>query len=222
MAFCGFPRRVRYTPVPSPLFGPLLEQIDDLNELKCTLRLVWLLHQKRGYPRFVTLTELLADRTLSRAMSPQGSPNGQDIQGALALAVTRGTLITAALEKVGGSESIYMLNTESDRNALSTLATPASTVGPARSPEPLGAATERPNIFAMYEDNIGMLSPMIAEELREAEQIYPAAWIEDAFKEAVSLNKRSWRYVARILERWEQEGRSDGEPGRYPKKAGRY
>ena len=38
MAFGGFPRRVQYTPVPSPVFGPLLEEIDDLGELKCTLR----------------------------------------------------------------------------------------------------------------------------------------------------------------------------------------
>ena len=35
-----FPPRVRYTPVPNPLFGPLLEQIDDLAELKCTLRVI--------------------------------------------------------------------------------------------------------------------------------------------------------------------------------------
>ena len=56
--------------------------------------------------------------------------------------------------------------------------------------------------------------------LKEAEELYPSAWIEDAFLEAVSHNKRSWRYIARILERWERDGRSDGEPGRYSEKAG--
>ena len=60
MNFAGFPRKVRFTPVPSPLFGPLLEQIDDLSELKCTLRLIWLLHQKRGYPQ-VSFAERDAD-----------------------------------------------------------------------------------------------------------------------------------------------------------------
>ena len=67
------------------------------------------------------------------------------------------------------------------------------------------------NIFALYEQNIGMIAPMIAEELKEAERIYPSQWIEEAFKEAVALNKRSWRYIARILERWTSEGKDSGE-----------
>ena len=61
----------------------------------------------------------------------------------------------------------------------------------------------------LYEQNIGMLTPMIADELRDAERHYPAEWIADAFREAVELNKRSWRYVVRILERWRVEGRKD-------------
>jgi DnaD/phage-associated family protein len=68
---------------------------------------------------------------------------------------------------------------------------------------------QRPNIFALYEQNIGPLTPLLAEELMEAEGRYPASWIEDAFREAVSLNKRSWRYALRILERWAAEGKTD-------------
>jgi DnaD/phage-associated family protein len=70
------------------------------------------------------------------------------------------------------------------------------------------------NIFTLYEQNIGMLTPMIAEELKEAEKLYPSDWIGGAFREAVRLNKRSWKYIARILERWAAEGKSDGKPGR--------
>jgi DnaD/phage-associated family protein len=76
----------------------------------------------------------------------------------------------------------------------------------------------RADIFALYEQNIGLLTPMIAEELKEAEKTYPTAWIESAFKEAVSSNKRSWKYIARILERWLAEGKDDGKPGGHPKK----
>ncbi|HAL47899.1 MAG TPA: DNA replication protein DnaD, partial [Dehalococcoidia bacterium] len=39
---------------------------------------------------------------------------------------------------------------------------------------------------------------------------------------AVRQNKRSWRYIASILERWEREGRGDGKSGRYTKKTRRY
>jgi DnaD/phage-associated family protein len=61
----------------------------------------------------------------------------------------------------------------------------------------------------LYEQNIGPLTPLLAEQLQDAEKNYPAPWIEDAFKEAAELNKRSWRYVQRILERWSTEGKGD-------------
>jgi hypothetical protein len=38
--------------------------------------------------------------------------------------------------------------------------------------------------------------------------LYPAEWLEAAFREAAAQNARSWRYVSRILERWAIEGRS--------------
>ncbi|HLA19410.1 MAG TPA: DnaD domain protein, partial [Dehalococcoidia bacterium] len=37
---------------------------------------------------------------------------------------------------------------------------------------------------------------------------------EAAFREAVSLNKRSWRYIHSILRRWEAEGPDYEEAGR--------
>jgi DNA replication protein len=66
---------------------------------------------------------------------------------------------------------------------------------------------EQPNIFVLYEQNIGLLSPMIAEELKDAAEHYPAEWIEAAFREAVLHNKRKWTYIRAILRRWETEGR---------------
>ena len=211
--FSGFPRQVRYTPVPAPLFGALLGQIDDLGELKLTLRVVWLLHRKRGFPRFVSLTELLADRTLVDTLSTEG------VGRAARKAVARGTLISAEMEGEEGREVVYALNREEDRRALGKLAQSPSEAK-VSSRAPWEGSAERSNVFALYEDNIGMLNPMIADELREAEELYPLKWIEDALREAVGQNKRSWRYVAHILERWEREGRSSGEPGRHPKKAG--
>ena len=65
-----------------------------------------------------------------------------------------------------------------------------------------------------------MLNPMITEELKDAEKQYPSEWIEEAFREAVKSNKRSWRYVAAILERWEREGKDDGRSGRDSKTTG--
>lgn len=66
---------------------------------------------------------------------------------------------------------------------------------------------ERPNIFVLYEQNIGLLTPMIASQLEDAADHYPADWIEAAFSEAVQRNKRNWKYINAILRRWETEGR---------------
>lgn len=66
---------------------------------------------------------------------------------------------------------------------------------------------ERPNIFVLYEQNIGLLSPLIADQLKDAAEQYPPEWIEAAFREALLHNKRKWSYISAILRHWEAEGR---------------
>ena len=206
MEFDGFPNRVRSIPAPAPLFGTLLERIDHIAELKCLLRVIWLLQQKKGYPRFVTHSEALADRTL--VTSIQG--DADTVSDVLDACVRRGTLAMAIIEHQGEEERLYALNSDRDRRALASVTSDAFVVGHSRiepTPEPWDANSERPNVFALYESNIGMLSPMIADELKAAEELYPTDWIEDAFREAALQNVRNWRYIARILERWEIDGR---------------
>ena len=210
---------MRQVPVPAPLLGSLLERIDDLAELKCTLRVISLLSEKRGYPRFLTLREIQSDETLARAaLGDNDKEKVPDvIEKALGRAVKRGTLSFVVMGSGQKKQPVFGLNTASDRAALARLADrPApeeiSEYGTVEPP------VERPNIFEMYEQNIGLLSPIISDQLREAEAMYHEDWIADAFGEAVTQNKRSWRYISAILERWEREGRGYGEPGRYLKK----
>lgn len=77
----------------------------------------------------------------------------------------------------------------------------------ARGTQDVQVQYERPNIFVLYEQNIGLLSPLIADQLRDAADQYPQEWIEAAFREAVQHNKRKWSYISAILRRWETEGR---------------
>ena len=218
----GFPRKVRYLPVPAPLLESLLEEIDDLAELKCTLRVIAMLHVKKGHPRFVTLGELQADRTLTRSLGQDGDSASQSIEQGMAKAVRRGTIAVASVEESGARQQLFTLNTEVNRTTLEKIAEGTTQVSPLPVSEPWVEPEDTPNIFALYEQNVGMLSPMIADELREAEELSPVEWISEAIREAVGLNKRSWRYISRILERWEHEGRGHGKPGRYSKKAVRY
>ena len=110
---------MRQVPVPAPLLGSLLEVIDDLDELKCTLRVIDLLSQKRGYPRFVTLRELQSDKSLARAIPSDGDASSADrIERSLARAVKRGTLVFAVAGTGRDRQPMFGLNTESDRAGL--------------------------------------------------------------------------------------------------------
>lgn len=210
--FPGFPQRMHFSPLPNLFFSQLLPQIDDLAELKVTLHLFWILYGKRGYPKFITYGELLGDRLLMMGVGSEAA-----LRSGLEGAVRRGTIIDLALERHGRIEELYFLNTESDLEARNRIERGEIDVGvlPAEEPFPEDMETgEQPNIFTLYEENIGMLTPMIAEELKDAERLYPASWIEDAFREAVSQNKRSWKYIEAILKRWASEGKEYGAPGR--------
>jgi len=211
----GFPRRMEYTPVPSPLLGPLLEEIEDPDELRLTLRVVWIIHQGKGSLRWLTQEDLEADAVLARVFS--GRPGV--LAKALQAATTRGTLVAVGGPS-GGTQ--YTLNTTNNWRAASKSLDPEAQVSGSDSEGAGSGGVGRSTIFALYEDNIGMLSPLIAEQLKEAEQRYPAQWVVDAFRESVAQNKRSWRYIQRILERWEREGRGHAGTGRYPEKGGGY
>ncbi len=222
--FAGFPAKMRFTALPNLFFSALLPEIEDLAELKVTLHIFWTLYQKRGYPKYVTHGELAGDKTLMAGIShPSPLGEGQStpaeaLRLALEQATARGTLLHATIEGESGGEDLYLLNTAEGREAISKLKNGQLVLeGVAVKVEPYVAVEESPNIFTLYEQNIGMLTPLLAEELREAEKLYPAPWIEEAFREAISLNRRSWRYIQRILERWATEGRADGKAGRYSK-----
>ena len=65
----------------------------------------------------------------------------------------------------------------------------------------------KPNIFNLYEQNIGPLTPMVAEILKADAETYPESWLRDAIQEAVSRNIRNWKYVQAILKSWQEKGR---------------
>ncbi len=208
-AFAGFPEDARFGGIPRVFFSQLLPQIDDLAELKVTIHLLYILYERKGYPRYITGRDLVADRALMRGVGGESA-----LRSGLDRAVRRGVILRLAMESEGRPVELYLLNTQSDREARSKIESGEIDIGLLPGGEPFNMNGERPNIFALYEENIGMLSPMIAEELKDAEKRYPQSWIEDAFKEAVSLNKRNWRYIEAILKRWESEGKGHGEPGR--------
>jgi DnaD/phage-associated family protein len=129
------------------------------------------------------------------------------LREALDRAVARQTLLRVSAGEGDDRRDWYFVNSERGRQAVDALL--AGRWTPSDPVEPVELEAQRPNIFVLYEQNIGPLTPILAEELMEAEDTYPAPWIEDAFREAVVLNKRSLRYVQSILKRWAREGKED-------------
>ncbi|MCX6009969.1 MAG: DnaD domain protein [Chloroflexi bacterium] len=217
--FSGFPARAEVTPIPNLFFTAVMPKIDGVAELKAILHVFWLLSRRRGYPQFVTYNELLSDPILMSGIEGGTKPKDEVLRLALEQAVQHGTMLHLRIDRDGQPEDAYFINSETTREAINKIQQgdfPQLVLAPRKGE---GAETvPPPNIFSLYEQNIGMLTPMIAEELQDAEKLYPAEWIESAFKEAVALNKRSWKYIARILERWATEGKDDGKPGRDFKK----
>ena len=208
--FSGFPPgKVRRVGIPEPVFTQLAPIIDDLAELKVTLHVLWRLGQQQGKVRYLRQSELAADSVLLAGLGD--APVGA-LSAALERAVERGTLLVVTDTTGEAAESLYFANSPKGRAAVEAIARgewPGEL-------EPAG----RPNIFSLYEQNVGMLTPLLVDELRDAEQAYPSDWVEAAFREAVSMNKRSWKYIRAILERWRSEGRSD-ETSRRPGEADR-
>lgn len=208
--FKGFPARTKFTAIPNSFFSALLPQISDIAELKTTLHIFQAIYQKRGYPRFTTYKELLSSKSLMSSLAGK-SPPDKALRQALEMATRRGTILHIVLDRDGTPEDVYFVNTEADRQAAAKIQNGELALSGLRAKEPAYTQTEAPpDIFTLYEQNIGMLTPLIAEELKEAMKLYPETWIKDAINEAIALNKRNWRYIERILERWSTEGKGDG------------
>lgn len=208
--FPGFPDgKPRITPVPNLFFSELLPAIDNLAEMKVTLYAFWALMQKEGAVRYLRLADFLSDMQFMSGLGPTPTVAADTLLDALERAVARGTFLHVNVESVDGVADLYFLNTEKGRAAVEGIT--RGEWRPSSADEaPPTLLVERPNIFVLYEQNIGALTPLIADQLRDAEQTYPTGWIEEAIQKAVENNVRKWRYVLAILERWRQEGKRDG------------
>jgi DnaD/phage-associated family protein len=199
--FPGFaPGKTRLVRLPAAFFTDLLPQIDDADELKITLFCFWALEQRDGRYRYLRRADLAVPE------SPLADPARRE--AGLAKALARGTLLAAEVEGASGPETLYFLNTANGRAAVRQIA--EGRWRPGDADHPAEVLPERPNIYRLYEENIGPLTPLIADELKDAAQNYPDAWIAEAIRAAVTRNARNWRYVLAVLEGWRKEGKDDG------------
>src|SRR3972149_10301974 len=132
--FPAFPTRPPPPPLPDPLFTLLLPQMEDLAEAKVLFYSFWLLARKGRH--YLSLGELQADRNLKG-----GGEEG--IAGALERAAERGVLLPLSRD----GRTLSFLNSPQGREARAGME--RGTLPP----------EEKTNIFDLYEQNIGVITP---------------------------------------------------------------
>ena len=203
--FNGFTSSETFTQIPDALIH-LLKEIDDIAEIKVTLYAIWRIEHIEGHFRALCETDF------------ETGPLGMglaEIRAGLGKSVERGTL----LRSQHAADVFYFLNSPRGR-----LAAEAFAKGQWRDAAKIfSAPLNKSNIFKLYEENIGALTPLLSDMLREAEKNFPSVWFEEAFEIAVSRNIRNWKYVEAILTRWKEKGKDERKDQQNPvKDADRY
>jgi DNA replication protein len=200
--FKGFSESEIFTQLPDSFFHHLLKEIEDPAELKVTLYMLWRSEHIEGL--FHALCETDFKET---------GLSAEQVTRGLGKAVQRGSLLKSVQE----ADVFYFLNSPRGRAAAEAFAK-----GQWRESAKILSAppVERPNVFRLYEENIGPLTPLIADTLKDAEGTYPEDWIADAIGLAVENNKRNWKYIEAILKRWKEEGRGEKQDRRDHQKDG--
>lgn len=215
--FIGFPdAKMKPVIIPDHFFTELLPQIDDLAELKVILHCFWLLNEQNGEFRYLRGLDLREDERLLQSLAgDQGLRTPPAVlEDALQRAVARNVLLRLEIETPAARDAVeledwYFINTVKGRQAIALIRQGKLHELQSAIPDEARLRVERPNVFVLYEQNIGYMTPLIADQLRDLEKSYAPEWIDEAFEIAVSRNKRSLRYIQAILKRWETEGKQD-------------
>ena len=196
--FKGFTDSETFTQLPDTFFHQLLKQVEDAEELKVTLYLLWRVEHMDGPFRALSKMDF---NIKELGLAADGITRG------LEKAVKRGSIL-----KVQKEAAVYFL-LNSPRGRAAVAAIENGQWNP-KTNKVSAAPVERPNIFRLYEENIGPLTPLIADALKDAETLYSAEWISDTIELAVKNNKRNWKYCEAILKRWKEEGRAEQKQDR--------
>lgn len=214
--FAGFTAgKTHFTPIPNEFFSEILPIVDDLAELKAVLYTFWRLGQGKGDRRYLRLDDILSDLLFLEGLGEEAQGREQRGRESFARAAQRGVLIEIEVKREGRTEIWYFLNSQRGREAVARLQR-GDFKGLMHDIDDVvvGLEKERPNVFLLYEQNIGMVTPMLADKLRQAERDYPENWIFDAFSLAVERNIRNWAYIHRILQEWAEHGKdTPGQAG---------
>jgi len=204
MSFNGFPPgKISTTRIPTLFFKELLPQIDDLDELKVTLYALWQITRLEGEVRYLKEEDFCGDPIFMKGMGATSAAQQSAVSAGLERAVNRGTLLKTAVPEGENQLVIYFFNSPRGQAAVQAVEDGSWRPSDDSGPSPT-LSVEQPNIFQLYEENVGPLTPLIADTLREAEIQYPEGWIRQAMEIAVQNNVRKRSHLTQLAGRWKR------------------
>ena len=207
MVFQGLPEgRIHFDRLPTAFFSELLPQIDHLGELKVTLYALWRLDRMEGDFRYLLDEDFINDSRFISGLSSSMDQAKQILDDSISRCLKRGTMLKAVTHIHNQQTVLYFFNSPRGRESVKAIENGLWRPSDEDVRVPIELVPARPNIYLLYEKNIGPITPLLAEALDNAESDYPASWIEEAFRIAVEKNVRNWRYIEAILRRWQERG----------------
>ncbi len=205
--------------VPEQLFHFLLSDSCEEDVIKISLFFLMKAMHIEGPFIYLEPEDFFHDPILVNSFSQPGESPRQLIETSLKKMVELNIFLEGILTSENEIRRYYFLNSPKGRAAIKAIQ--SGKWNQKADKHGKGDISEgEVNIFKVYEENIGLITPLIADALKDAEISYPETWIYDAVRIAAEKNKRNWSYILAILKRWQAEGkdgrndRKDGEKDR--------
>lgn len=198
-----------YTQVPNDFF--IMARDMDKAELKVVL---YIIRETFGYHR-ETCEVSIRELAIGAGLTARNAYNGAEkaIARGLVVKTVSSTHKTTWRAVVGEDTALYPLR----QRAVSL----RKSKPPVKEIKEIEIKKSDDDVLATiskaYEQEIGALTPMIAEELGEASTEYPMKWTLDAIHESAVQNKRGWKYILVILKRWKAQGNQEDKKQDVPK-----
>lgn len=210
--FEGFPGIGKATAIPNTFYSAVLPAMREPGALLAFLWVARLVQDQQGDARFLTADQVWAVPDAASTFEALAAGR-ESLEQGLASCVELGALLSLDLAGGGRQETVYFVNNPASRRAVARARGGDLELRPgaiAYEPQPV----RRPNIYHLYEEHIGTITPLVAERLLVAAEEYPPHLIESAFREAAERNIRNWKYIERMLQNWSEGNQAHEASGR--------
>jgi DnaD/phage-associated family protein len=189
--------------IPESFISEHLSKINDPDLFKLLLYIFWRFDKEKSQVKYITIESIIKDLAFSEFFGKSSNEIKIRILELLTKAIEQAILIICPNPEQAKID-LYFYNSIRNQEIIELIKSGDLRI---ENLQNISLASIKPNVFKIYEENIGPLTPMIAETLEDASNNFPINWINEAIQIAVENNVRRWKYIQAILDRWQEEGK---------------